>query len=206
MANWKKLAMANIPPIASLPFQLTTSRGGRPWLLAALLQACHFNSRPREKVDKQAVVCTICFDISTHDLTRRSTSHQAAHPTFCIISTHDLARRSTRDGEEPKRAHLFQLTTSQGGRPEWRLEKIGKSSLSTHDLARRSTLAIVRDEQVCYYFNSRPHEEVDLVLVENDHLYWYFNSRPREEVDISNLKKAILTNTFQLTTSRGGRH
>ena len=33
--------------------------------------------------------------------------------------------------------------------------------ISTHDLARRSTLAIVRDEQVCYYFNSRPHEEVD---------------------------------------------
>ena len=34
-------------------------------------------------------------------------------------------------------------------------------TISTLDLARRSTLAIVRDEQVCYYFNSRPREEVD---------------------------------------------
>ena len=93
----------------------------------------------------------------------REATNEAVEEMQCIlISTHDLARRSTRDGEEPKRAHLFQLTTSQGDRPEWRLGKIGKSSLSTHDLARRSTLAIVRDEQVCYYFNSRPHEKVDL--------------------------------------------
>lgn len=34
-------------------------------------------------------------------------------------------------------------------------------TISTLDLARRSTLAIVRDEQVCYYFNSRPREEVN---------------------------------------------
>ena len=86
---------------------------------------------------------------------------------------------------------LFQLTTSQGDRPEWRLGKIGKSSLSTHDLARRSTLAIVRDEQVCYYFNSRPHEKVDITRPEVFLNNFYFNSRPRKEVDLQLLSEHV---------------
>ena len=84
----------------------------------------------------------------------------------------------------------------------WRISSDAKI-ISTHDLARRSTLAIVRDEQVCYYFNSRPHEKVDItrpeVFFNNFYFnsqggrftapFWarlsvrYFNSRPREEVD-----------------------
>ena len=78
---------------------------------------------------------------------------------------------------------VFQLTTSQGGRRTSEKIKSIMDYISTHDLARRSTLAIVRDEQVCYYFNSRPHKEVDT-----------------QKIDVQRQ-----TITFQLTTSRRGR-
>ena len=100
-------------------------------------------------------------------------------------------------------------------------------AISTHDLARRSTLAIVRDEQVCYYFNSRPHEEVDSLPSAKRPAYNHFNSRPHKEVDAVFMLEdvlAIVISThdlarrsttshplkksgaiFQLTTSRRGR-
>ena len=102
---------------------------------------------------------------------------------YISISTHDLTRRLTVIAEK-----LYSII-----------------NISTHDLARRSTLAIVRDEQVCYYFNSRPRKEVDLYglltrlivcISTHDltrrsthfsdaarHVVRYFNSRPHEEVD-----------------------
>ena len=54
-------------------------------------------------------------------------------------------------------------------------------------------------------FNSRPHEEVDLSILGCFLTSPSFNSRPHEEVDIFPSRKCRLTDTFQFTTSRGGR-
>ena len=78
-------------------FQLTTSQGGRPMALYIL------NSNSA---------------ISTHDLTRRSTTFLSKQRIPLHISTHDLTRRSTFCSSVfPDWAETFQLTTSQGGRP-----------------------------------------------------------------------------------------
>ena len=101
-------------------------------------------------------------DLSTHDLTRRSTEELEQRAAGTYLSTHDLTRRSTGEGETITPTKVFQLTTSQGGRlgydvydgflppfqlttsqggrpPEVLAEYIEKH-LSTHDLTRRSTV------------------------------------------------------------------
>ena len=98
----------------------------------------YFNSRPHKEVDIYIIVCQLQLYISTHDLTRRSTS------IFQMLSF----------------MLIFQLTTSQGGRP-----------------LRYSRLNIQS------YFNSRPHKEVDTLKVVYYILTKYFNSRPHKEVD-----------------------
>ena len=100
------------------PFQLTTSRGGR--LLSCQALRCHwyFNSRPRKEVDisycpRRAGLllfqlttsqggrhtedrCTAPDNnISTHDLTKRSTGCFIHLCAIFVISTHDLTKRST---------------------------------------------------------------------------------------------------------------
>ena len=56
-------------------FQLTTSQGGRQGSKTLLLLHIHFNSRPRKEVDGFNALGGEFFDISTHDLARRSTQH-----------------------------------------------------------------------------------------------------------------------------------
>ena len=103
---------------------------------------------------------------------------------FIIISTHDLARRSTKNpNEQPQNQRnfnsrprkevdplqtivrpwylVFQLTTSQGGRRNYKERNFKED-----------------------YFNSRPRKEVDgLARESNLREEGYFNSRPRKEVD-----------------------
>ena len=77
-------------------FQLTTSRGDRLEPTSLPLAMCdHFNSRPHEEIDKDLRVALWHLVISTHDLTRRSTSGCRCRHTPTDISTHDLTRRST---------------------------------------------------------------------------------------------------------------
>ena len=123
---------------------------------------------------------------------------------------------------------LFQLTTSQGGRPFNLLSLFVDSCISTHDLARRSTEILHLMALIVHYFNSRPRKEVDvyprkactphqefqlttsqggrlLVLTHHTEVL-HFNSRPRKEVDGMWLVSLIwLLHLFQLTTSQGGR-
>ena len=89
------------------------------------------------------------------------------HNNFCIDHYLNAFQLTTsRGGRRPALiraalfALLFQLTTSRGGRP-----------------CPLSTL------QYWYYFNSRPHEEVDVPDVLVSRIQVYFNSRPHEEVD-----------------------
>ena len=78
-----------------LVFQLTISRRGRRLLLTNQFRCRnYFNSRPHKEVDGEFTMAFNYIDISTHDLTRRST----------LLELSWL------------QAQLFQLTTSQGGR------------------------------------------------------------------------------------------
>ena len=122
-------------------------------------------------------------DISTHDLTRRSTTERfvLAYPNSYFnsrphkevdniyaaatrntdISTHDLTRRSTNIQRLPHSCRR----------------------ISTHDLTRRSTVARLLVIRHDLHFNSRPHKEVDLAAVAECFAVDYFNSRPHKEVD-----------------------
>ena len=55
-------------------------------------------------------------------------------------------------------------------------------------------------------FNSRPHAEVDFCMGAEGQGGASFNSRPHAEVDRRGSTQAVLSQSFQLTTSRRGRH
>ena len=78
------------------------------------------------------------IDISTHDLTKRSTVFPLPAKGRQDISTHDLTKRSTEHTIFHHGPEVFQLTTSRRGRHS-------KSIF----------------QRLQWHFNSRPHEEVD---------------------------------------------
>ena len=145
-------------------FQLTTSRRGR-------------------HVDSFAAI--YYREVSTHDLTKRSTAYNLLCAYLSSVSTHDLTKRSTlesqrvplspmfqlttsrrgrRSGTHSAMAyHVFQLTTSRRGRRFHRFFAAHPSNVSTHDLTKRSTSLLSNSRGFTPSFNSRPHEEVDRV-------------------------------------------
>ena len=145
-------------------FQLTTSRGGRPYSALPDRRKHYFNSRPHEEVDPRHLpewesdrnnfnsrpheeVDNLCIWesslsllISTHDLTKRSTRrvHKSAVSSMYFNSRpHEEVDISTRWG------HFyfgkFQLTTSRRGRPIVLARYVNRWYISTHDLTKRST-------------------------------------------------------------------
>ncbi len=120
----------------------------------------NFNSRPHEEVDRRAEKEDSLCDISTHDLTKRSTVIKNRTDVKQCISTHDLTKRSTDPGLRHIVIRGFQLTTSRRGRHTQLLPK-----------------------RFLTYFNSRPHEEVDDTERGRKWRKRHFNSRPHEEVD-----------------------
>ena len=231
-----------------LLFQLTTSRRGRPFETASSVDHRHFNSRPHEEVDLtfRIYIFSIlyfnsrpheevdqvrrfgwrCNCISTHDLTKRSTS------LFCSAvpgSSHFNSR--PHEEVDSHCVNLYLTTTNfnsrpheevDEGRPSWNYIKC----ISTHDLTKRSTMWQTYAVSP-FDFNSRPHEEVDDNVPDLVYKLLHFNSRPHEEVDASSMPyctfKIISTHDltkrsttacllwakvaliFQLTTSRRGR-
>ena len=77
----------------------------------------NFNSRPHEEVDRQQAAESKISRISTHDLTKRSTSLIISDISDNFISTHDLTKRSTIASAFYSTINTFQLTTSRRGRP-----------------------------------------------------------------------------------------
>ena len=145
--------------------------------------AYYFNSRPHEEVDhtfSSVGASDSIFQLTTSRGGRLQSSsfrcssfeyfnsrpHEEVDWLACVlayyvyISTHDLTRRSTVYIQVLQEDREFQLTTSRGGRP------------------------------------------IDSVLYGDNK---YFNSRPHEEVDLINTNYDANIDTFQLTTSRGGR-
>ena len=143
-------------------FQLTTSHGGRlivsqRWRRNSNLSTHDLTRRSTRKFR----LCLLNFCLSTHDLTRRSTWMESP---FLYMSSSFNSRPHTEVDSFRTRIlceqFLFQLTTSHGGR------------LYSFLLRRRNTP-----------FNSRHHTEVDLLTCASFRLY----------------------SVFQLTTSHGGR-
>ena len=170
-------------------FQLTTSRRGRP--VSGLIPACwnSFNSRPHAEVDAYDMGWTsLWFDLSTHDLTQRSTIGFPYSPSSEDLSTHDLTQRSTilkhhhYTAGELSTHDLTQRSTMCSIIIEHR------PCLSTHDLTQRSTYWESPKNMNSCSFNSRPHAEVDsagyfFVISE-----FPFNSRPHAEVDLTAIR------------------
>ncbi len=98
-----------------------------------------FNSRPHAEVDFSATLLSGHRDLSTHDLTQRSTSFQVCWIPAIHLSTHDLTQRSTRRQAKRLPREIFQLTTSRRGRPDQNPALFVSCCLSTHDLTQRST-------------------------------------------------------------------
>ena len=106
------------PSVVRFIFQLTTSQGGRP-----LLNPFSDISVSFQLTTSQGGRLAMAYGqmssagLSTHDLTRRSTSHLRLIVKRRNLSTHDLTRRST----------IGKIPITQ------------TDILSTHDLTRRST-------------------------------------------------------------------
>ena len=148
---------------SSSTFQLTTSRRGRQVDFTTHCKSWNFNSRPHEEVDDyyQLMFERRC-DISTHDLTKRSTNLQAPsaprvghfnsrpHEEVDLsrrpmrlrmaISTHDLTKRSTQ-GSVATESRFTHISTHDLTKRS--TDRIPSGSctgcISTHDLTKRST-------------------------------------------------------------------
>ena len=101
----------------------------------------NFNSRPHEEVDENIRCAAYAPDISTHDLTKRSTNLQRLTQHRRNISTHDLTKRST-----------IHLTAAENHEKHF--------NSRPHEEVDRSHSVRTAPEMD---FNSRPHEEVDMM-------------------------------------------
>ena len=107
------------------------------------LPSLSFNSRPHEEVDAPLIAGYTRHKLSIHDLTKRSTLCRVYLCNVIILSIHDLTKRSTHAGYRCGNDRGdFQFTTSRRGRQK-----------------------SVRIWRIYGSFNSRPHEEVDVVYV-----------------------------------------
>ena len=112
------------------------------------------------------------FDISIHDLTRRSTVPKAFHALCGSISIHDLTRRSTYTSDHQygfQDISIHDLTRRSTVAPN---HNPAPFSISIHDLTRRSTLHRLFLPEEHHYFNSRPHKEVDMCQEKK----WVYNN------------------------------
>ena len=145
-------------------------------------------------------------DISTHDLTKRSTSvalytnvlfpfqlttsrrgrRQKCRRVHSKIQKFQLTTsRRGRPGTSPSSANslLFQLTTSRRGRPTACYRSWYSSYISTHDLTKRSTLAVLPHAQMRWISTHDLTKRSTVYARAIFAVYINFNSRPHEEVD-----------------------
>ena len=123
------------------------------------------------------------FDISIHDLTRRSTTWRKIpknQRSYFNSRPHKEVDNTNHVEEEIDR--LFQFTTSQGG---------------------RLYLKMFCEEQKIFQFTTSQGGR--LIVILNYAVIKHFNSRPHKEVDAAGTALAGITLAFQFTTSQGGR-
>ena len=119
----------------SRPHEEVDALSDRIWLSLS-----YFNSRPHEEVDDKKGVSMSDIDISTHDLTKRSTMEQY-QKSFIMEHFNSRPHEEVDQLKEPfpQEDQLFQLTTSRRGRLEGLRNSFNSWFISTHDLTKRST-------------------------------------------------------------------
>ena len=192
----------------SFVFQLTTSRGGRRGCPSESRTGySYFNSRPHEEVDQIPTKPKEYEDISTHDLTKRSTEAERIPVEDSDISTHDLTKRSTFSPFCVRIGHkIFQLTTSRRGRLNYvtSTKPYMVFQLTTSRRGRRQEARKKWLRDTFQLTTSRRGRRSSAPTVERG--WVHFNSRPHEEVDQFFSVAFTSPLAFQLTTSRRGRH
>ena len=153
----------------------------------------NFNSRPHKEVDGSPLITSVLispFQLTTSQGGRRSPPRMQS--ALHDISTHDLTRRSTctcyTSYGKPSE---FQLTTSQGGR----LKEVPHLQPSLYFNSRpHKEVDITQAFRSLQrkHFNSRPHKEVDGKKGVCYDFYYYFNSRPHKEVDCKQNRTVII--------------
>ena len=168
---------------SSFLFQLTTSRRGRLARLHNDNKASIFQlTTSRRGRPSKKITSVICTNISTHDLTKRSTCIGVDNESAELFQL-TTSRRGRRNKPLSFQSHsLFQLTTSRRGRHPFSLTPSHSFAfqLTTSRRGRLMPQGMFRPPA---YFNSRHHEEVD------------------------DFRKGLpsFPFSFQLTTSRRGR-
>ena len=166
-----------------------------------------FNSRPHKEVDpktRSGTGAEKCFQLTTSQGGRQ---YPRQHFRDCLnLSTHDLTRRSTCVVEYLIFLDVFQLTTSQGGRPAHMHGNIGVTTfqLTTSQGGRQLFRQLTSGSTIT--FNSRPHKEVD------EHVFPVKEFSNLSTHDLTRRStfpggaSGYVWIAFQLTTSQGGRH
>ena len=144
----------------------------------------YFNSRPHEEVDQGITLAGMFFDISTHDLTKRSTMSQ-------MRQTRQKKHFNSRPHEEVDGAGGWIFAgwpCNFNSRP--------------HEEVDGSYCAI---KPPVKYFNSRPHEEVDSQCVNLPYVILQFQLTTSRRGRPADTIESLSAKLFQLTTSRRGR-
>ena len=132
------------------------------------------------------------MSISTHDLTKRSTSRIGSpleSSKYFNSRPHEEVDNSERSVKTSVKK--FQLTTSRRGRPNMssHIRSMRSFQLTTSRRGRHISIIFHINDT---YFNSRPHEEVDRKFNAVLYIQNYFNSRPHEEVDSNFIQHYVI--------------
>ena len=100
---------------------------------------------------------------------------------------------------------IFQLTTSQGGRPRLICPAIGRSGISTHDLARRSTIYRCLDHSIQICISTHDLARRSTLSLPLFLKIGYISTHDLARRSTMAHHLSSLEITFQLTTSQGGR-
>ena len=151
---------------------------------AAAQHEWYFNSQPHEEADFTKRNDTICYNISTHSLTKRLT----ISPIFGFAFK------------------VFQLTASRRGWLLTRLSFLQGHRISTHSLTKRLTNLEEKYFQGGIISTHSLTKRLTGWTIPPIGSITYFNSQPHEEADLLSGKIIRIYKIFQLTASRRGWH
>ena len=133
-------------------FQLTTSRRGR--LVDGVLRSTYIDISTHDLTKRSTAVSNFMFDSQLHFNSRPHEEVDACCESYTMlcndISTHDLTKRSTLHLLSIVYSVIFQLTTSRRGRRSCTSVNQYRN-ISTHDLTKRSTNTAVNAHRLCIF-------------------------------------------------------
>ena len=199
------MAVADIDSVDET-FQLTTSRRGRRhWYNHSGIRlniSTHDLTKRSTGMPEQVLDCSKHFNSRPHEEVDSNSQYLCVLTYIFQLTTSRRGRPA--EGYAKKNIQKFQLTTSRRGRPVTGLTRMMMNTFQLTTSRRGRQKCIMMDTITIHYFNSRPHEEVDDSTVDNakDKYISTHDLTKRSTEDIAKLDTRA---TFQLTTSRRGR-